>query len=217
MHGSNMCSRLRRSVAEHSTQKHCKDSIFPENKKIFQCLFSTKAYHKRQMVAETALIAEPIESSEWFDTAIAFVFFQQEGSIVDKCMFYTAQQARRYEDMVDALPEPLITICGLCTMTPTGIARNMAQTVSCENLQRRAVGIIVEITCYNDMGIFGQLVHMCKQTVGHQFPACACMPSSSARSTRASSSLSIRWKGFRIMWLACLPSPTTSSKVPKVH
>ena len=44
------------------------------------------------MIAKAALIAVAVEGAKGFETAILFVFFQQEGSIVDECLLHTLQK-----------------------------------------------------------------------------------------------------------------------------
>lgn len=75
-----------------------------------------KAHHQWQMVTEAALIAITVISTEGFYSSVFFVFFQQEGSIIDKKLVDKIDKNSADEDVVNALPYPLIAIGGLGTM-----------------------------------------------------------------------------------------------------
>ena len=68
------------------------------------------------MVTKATLVAITIKGAEGFYSSVFFIFFQQEGSIIDERLLNGIEQHRAYEDMVDALPEALVTISGFRTM-----------------------------------------------------------------------------------------------------
>ena len=75
-----------------------------------------KAHHQWQMVTESALVAITVISTEGFYSSVFFVFFQQEGRIIDKGLLNGIEQHSADEDVVNALPYSLIAVGGLGTM-----------------------------------------------------------------------------------------------------
>ena len=68
------------------------------------------------MVTETTLVTITIKGTEGFYSSVFFVFFQQEGSIIDKRLVDKIDKNSADEDVVYALPYPLIAVGGLGTM-----------------------------------------------------------------------------------------------------
>ena len=81
------------------------------------------------MVAESTLITITIISAEGLYSSVFFIFFQQKGSIIDKGLLNGIEQHSAYEDMVDALPETLVTIGGFRTMRAFYSSSDIMQTV----------------------------------------------------------------------------------------
>ena len=75
-----------------------------------------KAHHQWQMVTESALVAITAISTEGFYSSVFFVFFQQEGRIIDKRLVDKIDKNSADEDVVNALPYSLIAVGGLGTM-----------------------------------------------------------------------------------------------------
>ena len=135
-----------------------------------------KADDKRQMVAKATLIAITIKRTEGFYSSVFFVFFQQERSIVDIGLLDIVQQNRTDKDMVNTLPEALITVGTLSTMSSFDVTSNMMQTILNEILQGRTVRIVIEVSRHNDLGIRGQLTNRSQQALGDNPTIGTCLP-----------------------------------------
>ena len=75
-----------------------------------------KAHHQWQMVTEATLVTITIKGTEGFYSSVFFVFFQQEGRIIDKGLLNGIEQHSADKDVVNALPYSLIAIGSLGTM-----------------------------------------------------------------------------------------------------
>ena len=56
------------------------------------------------MVAEATLVAITIISTEGLDSSVLFVFFKEEGSVVDEGLGNRITENRTDQNVVDALP-----------------------------------------------------------------------------------------------------------------
>ena len=63
-----------------------------------------EADNERQVVAETALVAIAVIGTEGFDASVLFVFFKEEGGIVNVGLGNGITEGRTNKDMIDALP-----------------------------------------------------------------------------------------------------------------
>ena len=81
-----------------------------------------QANYQRQVVAEAALIAVAINSTERFDTTVIFVFLKKEGGIVDIDRVDSMAQGGADQHMVDAFPAAFVAIGAFSTM---GILMNI--------------------------------------------------------------------------------------------
>ena len=81
------------------------------------------------MVAETSLIAITVIGTEGLDSSVLFVFFEEEGGIVDEGLGNGITENRTNQHVVDALPNAIIAIGALSTMTALGIACNVIQAI----------------------------------------------------------------------------------------
>ena len=64
----------------------------------------TEADDEREMVAEATLIAVAIIGTERLDSSVLFVFFKEEGSVVDIGAIDSSAQSAVNQHMIDALP-----------------------------------------------------------------------------------------------------------------
>ena len=93
----------------------------------FYSSLETEADDEREMIAEAALVAVAIISTEGLEATVLFVFFQKEGGIVDVGLCDGIAQIRTNEDMVDALPTAFVAVGATSTMSTYGIASNIMQ------------------------------------------------------------------------------------------
>ena len=109
------------------------------------------------MVAESTLITITIISTEGFDSSVFFVLLQQKRGIIDKGLRDEIAEHRTNKDVVNTLPLSLIAVRSLSTVTAAYLTSNIDESLLLHILQRRTVGIIVEIAGNNDFCILRQL------------------------------------------------------------
>ena len=86
------------------------------------------------MVAEATLIAIAIIGTEGLDAAVLFVFFKEEGGIVDVGLCDGIAQIRTNEDMVDTLPTAFVAIGALGAMLSSRLLRDIMEAVRFQKL-----------------------------------------------------------------------------------
>ena len=86
------------------------------------------------MVAKTTLVAVAIIGAEGFDASVLFVFFKEEGGIVDVGLCDGIAQIRTNEDMVDALPTAFVAIGALGAMLSPRLLRDIMEAVRFQKL-----------------------------------------------------------------------------------
>ena len=86
------------------------------------------------MVAEAALVAVAIIGAEGFDASVLFVFFKEEGGIVDVGLCDGIAQIRTNEDMVDALPTAFVAVGALGAMLSPRLLRDIMEAVRFQKL-----------------------------------------------------------------------------------
>ena len=95
----------------------------------FYSSLETKADDEREMVAEATLIAVAIIGTEGLYATVLFVFFKEEGGVVDVDSIDRIAQSGTNKDMVDALPLAFVAIGTLSPMIALSIAGNVMQAV----------------------------------------------------------------------------------------
>ena len=93
-----------------------------------------KADDEGEVVAEAALIEVAIISTEGLEATVLFVFFKEEGSIVDVGLCDGIVQIRTNEDMVDALPTAFVAIGALGAMLSPRLLRDIMEAVRFQKL-----------------------------------------------------------------------------------
>lgn len=67
-------------------------------------VLQAKADNERQVVTEASLITVAIIGAEGLDASVLFVFFKEEGGIVNVGLGNGITEGRTNKDMIDALP-----------------------------------------------------------------------------------------------------------------
>ena len=109
------------------------------------------------MVAESTLITITIISAEGLDSSVFFVLLQQKRSVIDEGLRNEIAQHTTDEDVINTLPLPLVAVRPLSTVTAACLTSNIDESLLLQILQRRTVGIVVEIASNNDFRILRQL------------------------------------------------------------
>ena len=109
---------------------------------------------KGEVIAVAWLIAHAVVSTARAIATVELFIFKEELGGMDEGSVHLIIYIRAGKDMIDALPLALITIGATDTVLSLRLLSKITETMPIDLLEDRAIRTVVEVTGYNEFGIW---------------------------------------------------------------